>query len=347
MNKKYILVGGLPRTGGSLIPFFLDGQLNLKTIPFEQHVSSIIGNIPRNKLFSRKVNVVLKNILRSSLLNKNSNISRIDKSKQIYDFNKDLYINEIKEFVKKEGSTKNYLYKTSQIWLKNRGVDVKDDLILNHSGRGFFYETEKLFNDLDIGYYLYTKRNFLDWYSSITKSTNLLALFNDKDFLSYSFDIWNISNELAIYYAKKYQDKFLIIDYDDLISQPLEKYEVICNFLNLDYDKNFNLAPTYLGKNTSANSSFKEKKETSGKLIVTKNNEKLYDEATLEFIEDLKNNYIKIDFNNLSESKKLYHKMFGAYFQYWGLLRNNDIKKISNKNLFLELKNRFFTKFLK
>ena len=42
-NESFVLVGGLPRSGGSLLPFFLDGSPGIMSLPFELHVSNSLG----------------------------------------------------------------------------------------------------------------------------------------------------------------------------------------------------------------------------------------------------------------------------------------------------------------
>jgi len=344
MNEKYIVVGGLPRTGGSLIPFFLDGQKELYTLPYEQHISNQIGVLPNDDLFSgMKSEDVLKRILRSSLREGRVAKNSIDKSKQEYDFDYENYVKDINLFIKNSSSTKNYLYEISKIWLQYRGVYKEDKFILNHTSRSFFYNTEKLFSELNIGAYIYTKRKFIDWFSSITKSTNLQSLFNDLNFINYSYNVWSISNRLAEYYEKRFSDKFMTLDYDDLLVHPKENYKRLCDFLNLEYDENFNYAPSYLGISTVANSSFKEKKVEAGKLIKPKDNSKYFDQETLVYIKKLEQEDVTLDINE--NTINLYHQILGSYFQYWGMLRSNGIKTISTRNLFFELKSRFFKKY--
>ena len=343
MNKKLILVGGLPRTGGSLIPFFMDGHDKICNIPFELHISNIAGYIPDEELFKHNsLNQKKKIILRKKFYNKHG-LTSLDKSGTEYDFNFSLFIKKIDLFLKSSIYSDNYLYDISKIWLELRGAFKENNYILNHSGRAFTYFTEDLYSRLDLGFYIYTKRNFLDWYASIIRSTNRFSLYNDESFIMYSYDLWSISNSLAKFYVDKYKKNFYILDYDFLLESPDICYNQLCDFLNINIPDNKNTNPTYLGFPTRANSSFKKKRKIKGELVKPVQNKKVFDDSIVELINKQDDKLYKID--NTNKNLLFYHKMILSYYQYWNFLRSNNLKTFKTRDLAIELKDRIVKKF--
>ena len=83
-NKSIVLVGGLGRTGGSLVPFFLDGNPGMVSLPFEMHLSNTIGfNVTDTFLQAADQTEILRTIVKPQLFNNATALSS-DKSRQKY-----------------------------------------------------------------------------------------------------------------------------------------------------------------------------------------------------------------------------------------------------------------------
>src|SRR3989304_4746069 len=67
-NSRVFLVGGLSRTGGSLIPFLIDGHPGFFGIPFELHLSEAWDGPPPAEFFrAARKDEILKALLKGGL----------------------------------------------------------------------------------------------------------------------------------------------------------------------------------------------------------------------------------------------------------------------------------------
>lgn len=347
------MVGGLPRSGGSLVPFFLDGNPGVVSLPFELHVSNKLGSNVTDLLFQNENHlVILSAIIRNQLLN-NSTMNRIDKSKQEYVFDSSNFLKKIKNKLRnKEINEVNYLRVIASTWLFFRGVnscDIDDSLIINHSGRAFTCNTEKLFEINNIGYYIYTKRNSLDWYSSIVKSSKDTNLVNDILFASTALYVKQLSDSLANFYEKKYPKQFKIIDFDKLIEKPVLTLNNIDRFLDLESIKVPNPRATYLGQPVPPNSSFSEKKRQTGTISKLKSLELMgFSDQTKDYIEVLSNNLKLLPIEDVSCNVQFIHDHILLFIELWNQKRSTgSAYGLSTKKMVMILGKRILNKFRK
>ena len=147
--------------------------------------------------------------------------------------------------------------------------------MLGHYGDAFSHDIQVLFESNQLGFYVYTRRNVLDWYSSFVKRW-VPWMGDDREFAAASFDLWNLANSLASYYSKVYPSKFKIVEYEELLQRPEATLTDIARFSGLAGTGQIDPTPTYMGQMVKANSSFDEKNVKGGVKTYQRGGAKLY-----------------------------------------------------------------------
>ena len=333
-NRKVIFVGGLNRTSGSMLPFFLDGTPGLVGLPFELHPSNVQGKIITKKLFeTSSVEEILKEIVKPQLFF-DTFPKTSDKSKQVYPFDSKKFIASLRGLIlSKEVDEKNYLYVMARLWAEQRGVDFGNGLFVDHSGHGFEYDTTRLFEENKIGFYVYTKRNFLNWYASFIK---VCCSHKADDFYlaEQAYQVKCIADNLAEYYERIYPEKFKVVEYENILNNPSEVYDSLIAFFGLERPEEISLSATYLGEPVLPNTSFKEKASDPTKLKkITVEQLGLFSSKMIEFLRELSGQdvYPAADEINRNTARLLHEHICFFQLAVWGF--NSKIESFTTKEV--------------
>jgi hypothetical protein len=278
-NASIILVGGLPRTGGSLLPFLIDGHEGFFGMPFELHLSQVFGGPPTAEFFrTASKDKLLKSLLKDGLyynyVVKDGHVlkglAHIYEKKRISGaapFDRRRFLAELGGAIDNRVMAEaNYLDLISRAFIAAIGLDPASvRLIVNHSSFAILTETSEIFDRICIGQYIYTRRPSLDWLASTVKRQESKGpAFGEKRYFMACLVCKHFIDAMANTYARSWPDRYHIVDFADSVFRPDKVINDIHAWVGLPDPQQLSPKATHCGRDVAPNTSFAQKSEDRG-----------------------------------------------------------------------------------
>jgi hypothetical protein len=276
-NASILLVGGLPRTGGSLLPFLIDGHESFFGIPFELHLSQVpFFGAPNAEFFRTAPRCdVLKSLLKDGLYHKfvlkdghaQEGLAHIYKKKRITGadaFDRRAFLAELGDAIETRTMVEtNYLDLISRAFIAAIGLDPSNvSFIVNHSSLAILTETTEIFDRLAVGHYIYTQRPSLDWLASMAKKKEGSdPAFQDKRYFIALLVFKHCIDAMARAYARLWPDRYHIVDFPDSVFRPDKVIRDIHAWVGVSEPSRISSKATHRGRDVGPNTSFAQKSE--------------------------------------------------------------------------------------
>ena len=263
-NRNVLFVGGLGRTGGSLLPFMLDGARGVYTPPFEVHIAGVTGaDVRASDLNESDVDRIIALTSRLKVLGKEKYLPKpiSCKTGKHFTFDTQRYYERYREIVSlghvNEG---NYLaWKISAFFdAIDRPLPEETTWLVAHSGKAMTHDTLHFLEENHVGQYVYSRRDDVAWWRSYSRKFRKVGALKDKKIVLQFLEVKRECDELAERYQRLFPDRYMILDYDELVDRPKEVLERLCKRIGIDLPATHDRNPTFLGIPVPANSSFKE-----------------------------------------------------------------------------------------
>jgi len=332
-NNNVVVIGGLGRTGGSLLAFVMDGGPDCRACSIEHPV--INGGLDVDLATISDVSHFKERFVKRALVRHDA-LSRFDKSYQRCHFDYDVFEAKIETIYRSSPNLKTVHANVLNAWLGVRdGRDcASDEIIFNHDGRAFFYPTDTLLTNFGLRGFIYTRRNSIEWLISFALHHG--NMITQRWFLEQALYIKLKCDLLAEFYQQKFPEKFLIIDYHKLVTNPENTTKNICQFFGKLQAGEYWREATYLGSPVRSNSNLISR-DVKG-VFVKPNSLELIDHIYPEFREWASNELNRISTMNTSEinDPELIHRSYKFLTQ---VRSKSDRPKILDR-----IKNRFSRK---
>ena len=242
LNHQPVIIIGAPRSGTKMLRNIISSFEDFSTWPFDEinfiwrhgHKTSESDEFPVSSLDEGKANYVRRQFNRISLINKSNyvvektcaNSLRVEYVRQIFPEAKFIFINRDKLDV---------IESISRNW--EQGHNKK-----NFLKKIIWYNTFDLFNELAsitlkliIRYFL-QKKNYIYWGPKIR---NYAAISLTSNSLQIAANQWHQCESIARISSKNIEDdKKIIIEYEKLVSDPVQYIKKISKFLNVKTSNN-------------------------------------------------------------------------------------------------------------
>ena len=240
-----ILIAQPPRSGGTLVRNLFDNHPNCHTFP---HELSLVSQPDIWTRFLSHDNESFK-LLRDDWVVQ-LNVRGVDKNPEsIFMFSrklqKQLFLN---------GTGKNnkeiindYLASFFQSWINysNSQAIAKYFLAFSPIPLKSIDEIENFFKTYPDGYRVQIVRNPLAWWASDGFASDKNSPTR-QDPEEYTRRMWLSAINIGLRAKDKFPDRYILLDYDQLITRPEESMELLCNSLNLEFSPEL-LCPTLNG----------------------------------------------------------------------------------------------------
>lgn len=264
---KHILINGISRSGGSLLARLFDGYPGFYSLPFEMNYSvnksvwPLLENCDNpEEVFKEVYGSYFKKFLTKDILRDVS----CEGSRKSFDYT-GFKKNVIKILEKKKQFKLNdiihLLIQQFFCHFSNGIYQIeKPNGVVNHLSMGFLLDVKKFYQYFPNGFIVQTIREPFSWYASLKKHNK----FNDDCRLSLysSFALWVESCYRAIGRSNLYFSKYIILDYQDLVSDTKKQMELMCSSFDVEW-RDILLNPTIFLRDWMSNSSYKSKKEVN------------------------------------------------------------------------------------
>ena len=278
-NARLFLVGGLSRTGGSLIPFLMDGHRDFFGVPFELHLSEASDAPPTTEFFhTAPKHDVLKALLKGGLLYplvvKGGSVRRgladLYRRKGISAadaFDRHRFLSILGLAIDRRAiNESNYLDLIVRAFMSAIGEDHEQaQFIVNHSSRAIVTGTPEIFARAKIGHYVYTRRPSLDWLASeAKKGERKHPHFRDPRYFTCLMLFKHSLDTAAAAYAERWPERYHIIDFAEAVKKPSKVIRDLHKWAGLTEPDHLFPSPTFRGRAVRPNSSFPEKNRNPG-----------------------------------------------------------------------------------
>ena len=309
-NRNVMFVGGLPRTGGSMLPFMFDGIPGIYTPPFEMHIAGRTGaDVREDDLRDQDPSRVVAITSRLKVLGKEQHPPKpiACKTKDRFTFDSGLFFDEYVAAVRRgEVNEKNYMAQKIAAFFRAVDLPLPHDTrwLIAHSGKAMTHSSAHFLETNQVGLYVYARRNDIAWWQSYAGKFPRLSILRDRKVIEQFIELKRESDALATQYEQRFADHYAIVEYESLVDSPTETLAHLGRRLGVQVPVEHDPKPTFLGIPVPANSSFRELKQQTD-IIPTSVMRPDLDPATTEFLEEICSSPPSrpLDFSNLSDSE--------------------------------------------
>ncbi len=234
------MIGAMYENGGNTTHRFLDGHPQMFVYPFESQLGTSLVNDKLSSLFPLKyrwpafplegtayqdykliVDEETKVRARTPYVSKFRHIP--------FRFSDDERCNLYQKYIAKKGRTRAnnveaFFRGTFDAW-KNHKKTGKEKIFVGYSP-ALVVDAQKIFHDFPQAHFLHIVRNPWSAFADTKKRPVPLAL---KDYLLG----WNLNQYFAIYFSKKYPDRFHLLRFEDILANPQKVLGRLCLKLGL------------------------------------------------------------------------------------------------------------------
>ncbi len=291
-NRNVMFVGGLPRTGGSLLPFVFDGIPGIYTVPFEMHIAGATGEDVREEDLrdqdpSRVVAITSRLKIRGKEHHPPKPIAC--KTKDRFTFDSQLFFDEYVAAVGRgEVNEKNYMAQKIAAFFRAVARPLAQDTrwLIAHSGKAMTHSSAHFLGTNEPGLYVYTRRDDIAWWRSYAGKFPNVSILRDRKVIEQFIEMKRESDALAEQYERRFSDRYAIVQYEHLVDSAGRTVASLARRLGVQVPAEHDPRPTFLGIPVPANSSFRELKQQTG-IIPTSITRPDFDPATTAFVEEL------------------------------------------------------------
>ncbi len=261
----YILINSQQRSGGSLLARMFDGHENLCAFPHEMRFSQAKDILPPLEKFKTDD---FEEVL--SMLNTKGNFGATKLfSKQQYEkhditFYYEKFLVQFRQLWKKDELEyrtmgRAFLAEAEAFFrvVNNGRLWKGDDIIqyfVGHCARSWLIPADKIFNEFPDSYIIQPIRDPRALFASKNQGHNLVEK-HGLDFIEMHMTQWINSIVQGFKNEVRYPDRYRVIKYEDLISNPEATMRNLSEFTGISYDQVLT-EPHYLGSNWKGNSAF-------------------------------------------------------------------------------------------
>ena len=292
-NQDVMFVGGLPRTGGSMLPFMFDGMPGVYTPPFEMHIAGATGDDVRDEdLRNQEPSRVVAITSRLKVQGKEQHPPKpiACKGRMEFTFDSELFYDEYVAAVRRgEVNEKNYVAQKIAAFFSSIDRPLAEDTrcLIAHSGKAIAHSSAHFLATNEIGLYVYTRRDDIAWWRSYTGKFANVPILRDRKVIEQFIEVKQESDDLATEYERRLGDRYVIVEYEHSVDSPTNTVADLCGRLGLSVPPDHDPKPTFLGIPVPANSSFGELRQQTD-IIPASTARPDFDAATTEFLEELR-----------------------------------------------------------
>lgn len=265
--KKFIHIGGDSRSGGSLLARLFDGHPYVLSYPFEnEFFQNRNEDLINFKLFRQTHEI--KSLEKPEVVNKIRKFSEQKLvSKQFYGedslkLNYQSFISAFKGSVdiqSKDSEIFDALHKSFFRELYSIDDFEQIQAVSNHCSRTFLGNIDEFFKVFTNGHFVQTIRSIKSVCASM-KNYSYVALGKESaklpsDFIDKVVERWILALYIGLLNANKFEGKYHLVSYDDIVSNPENSLMALCRNLDIDFHEDM-LIPKYGNTKWRGNSSF-------------------------------------------------------------------------------------------
>ena len=256
ISTNLILISQIQRSGGTLLSQLLDGHDELLNYPNELIITS--PKFCWNNEFNF-ITFFNDGLLRYCGLKKDykkdgaGKIITHSKNEFIFDFYKQKKIfDSFKDKSNFRDQLDNFFSSFFYSFLNYKNLNLPKKHIIAFLPRFIFYSynLELYFKAYENGKIISIVRDPETWLASSQKH------HNEYEDISKSFEIYKKNLNYIIDAKKKFGDNIIIISFNDLVSKTKDTLMDLCRKLDINYDENIVLKPTFNGNEIRSDSSF-------------------------------------------------------------------------------------------
>jgi len=328
-NQQVVFVGGLGRTGGTMLPLMFDGVPSVHAVPFELDVTGRRTSLVTSETFRGTSRHVLQRATRSNVLDRRTTDVQNTKAaleKANVSLKPEKYHSRLRRLVAtRQMNETNYIALQIAAFHEclGRTVEPGQNVRLVAHGPGAF--TKSVLDFVlknQIGRFCYTRRSNVAWWRSFSIRARFDRMELRKTAVRGFVAAKVKCDRLALEYERALGDRFVIVDYEDLVGRTSATLPTLARRLGIELPPDHDPTPRFLGVPISPNSSLQTLKQRTGIVPLSARPETLAPDVvamiTSEFPDDLSRHWLFDEQPALPELGRLAHEIHGQ----WGLVRS-------------------------
>ncbi len=343
-NERVLFIGGSQRTGGNLLAACLDGHPSIKAIPGDFRVPWR-GAISARRFENASAEELYRQIVKPRIQQSVHEGAYIDSLKGYrFDF-ADFQQRILARLESGELDHASCLYWLAQTWVDccPEFVEKSSEYLVIHGG-AFAYDIEGMIG-AGVGQYLYTRRKALSWLASFLKKIEKqrirrlgiprrIAAYVEAHEIHTLLFLKTLNDQRAEHYARRYPDRVVIVDFEDLVAQPAQALESSLRLLGLVPHDGI-VATTHFdgARAQSANTSYGPGEAPGAASSVAR----FLDESPTEFCE-----WIETSIRAMDSVKFQGDEFFGTQFHEWSFALVRQVTRNINLRIRDDYRRNFF-----